>query len=69
MELLQILLPGVRNINGTEFKCEQMWTLNLTKVGDKIDVHFWKPSTEENGKHFMRIAKADKAKFIKAVKG
>tara|TARA_R100000152_G_C6653165_1_gene94208 strand:+ start:199 stop:408 length:210 start_codon:yes stop_codon:yes gene_type:complete len=69
MELIQIMLPGTQVINGTEIQCEKMWDLSLNVVGDKIDVHFWKPSTQENGKHFIRIAKADKAKFLKAVKG
>ena len=69
MELIQIMLPGTQVINGTEIQCEKMWDLSLNVVGDKIDVHFWKPSKQENGKHFIRIAKADKAKFLKAVKG
>ena len=67
--MITILLPTVRVINGVSFDVESPFTLNLVENGKMIDVHFWKPSVKENGKMFLRIQKADKAKFIKACKG
>ena len=67
--MITILLPTVRVINGVSFDVESPFTLNLVENGKMIDVYFWKPSTKENGKMFLRIQKADKAKFIKACKG
>jgi len=67
--MITILLPTVRVINGVSFDVESPFTLNLVENGKMIDVHFWKPSVKENGKLFLRIKKADKAKFIKACKG
>jgi len=67
--MITILLPTVRVINGVSFDVESPFTLNLVENGKMIDVHFWKPSVQENGKLFLRIKKADKAKFIKACKG
>ena len=62
MELINVLLP-------TTFRgvtAESVYQLNLVENGDKIDVYFWKPSVQENGKQFLRIAKADKKAFIAA---
>ena len=67
--MITILLPTVRVINGVSFDVESPFTLNLVENGKMIDVYFWKPSVKENGKMFLRIQKADKAKFIKACKG
>ena len=67
--MITILLPTVRVINGVSFDVESPFTLNLVENGKMIDVHFWKPSKNENGKLFLRIKKADKAKFIKACAG
>jgi len=67
--MITILLPTVRVINGVSFDVESPFTLNLVENGKMIDVYFWKPSTKENGKMFLRIQKADKAKFIKACAG
>ena len=67
--MITILLPTVRLINGVSFDVESPFTLNLVENGKMIDVYFWKPSTKENGKMFLRIQKADKAKFIKACAG
>ena len=67
--MITILLPTVRVINGVSFDVEAPFTLNLVENGKMIDVYFWKPSTKENGKMFLRIQKADKAKFIKACAG
>ena len=67
--MITILLPTVRVINGISFDVESPFTLNLVENGKMIDVYFWKPSVQENGKLFLRIKKADKAKFIKACKG
>ena len=63
------MLPTVRVINGVSFDVESPFTLNLVENGKMIDVYFWKQSTKENGKMFLRIQKADKAKFIKACAG
>lgn len=63
------MLPTTRDINGVSFNVESPFTLNLVENGDKVDVFFWKPSTKENGKMFLRINKADKKKFIAACKG
>ena len=67
--MITILLSTVRVINGVSFDVESPFTLNLVENGKMIDVYFWKPSTKENGKMFLRIQKADKAKFIKACAG
>ena len=67
--MITILLPTTRVINGVSFDVESPFTLNLVENGKMIDVYFWKPSTKENGKMFLRIQKADKAKFIKACAG
>ena len=67
--LITIMLPTVRVINGVSFDVESPFTLNLEENGKMIDVYFWKPSKSENGKMYLRIKKADKAKFIKACKG
>jgi|TARA_R110002074_G_scaffold26626_9_gene78068 hypothetical protein len=67
--LITITLPTVKVINGVSFDVESPFLLNLTTNGDKVDVHFWKPSIKANGKLFVRIAKSDQAKFIKACKG
>jgi len=67
--MITIMLPTTRDINGVSFNVESPFTLNLVENGDKVDVYFWKPSTKENGKMFLRINKADKKKFIAACKG
>jgi len=67
--MITIMLPTTRDINGVIFNVESPFTLNLVENGDKVDVFFWKPSTKENGKMFLRINKADKKKFIAACKG
>ena len=63
------MLPTTKNINGVLIDCESPFTLNLVENGEKIDVHFWKPSIKDNGKLFIRISKADKSKFVKACAG
>ena len=67
--MITILLPTVKVINGVSFNVESPFSLNLVENGKMIDVHFWKPSIKDNGKLFLRISKADKAKFIKACAG
>ena len=67
--MITLLLPTIKIINGVSFEVESPFTLNLVENGEKVDVYFWKPSIKENGKLFIRILKADKAKFIKACAG
>ena len=61
-ELITIFLPN--DFRGVQV--ESRFTLNLVENGDKIEVYFWKPSTEENGKHFLNVPKKNKKAFIKA---
>ena len=62
-ELITIFLPtewrGIPNV-------EQPFTLNLVENGKMLDVYFWRPSVEENGKHFLRVPLKSKKAFIKA---
>ena len=55
MKLLLIKLPVKQEVNGEIFEAESTFQLNLEPRGEKIDVHFWKPSIQENGKHFLTI--------------
>ena len=61
-ELITVFLPN--DFRGVTV--ESAFQLNLVEKGDKIEVYFWKPSTQENGKHFLNVAKKDKKAFIKA---
>ena len=64
-ELITVFLPA--KWRGVEV--QQPYQLNLVPNGDMIDVYFWKPSIEENGKHFMRLPKKSKKAFINACAG
>ena len=61
-QLITIFLPS--DFRGVQV--ESAYQLNLVDNGDMIDVYFWKPSVEENGKHFLRVPKKSKKAFIKA---
>ena len=69
MNLITILLPTQKVINGETFDCKSAYQLNLVEVKDEIEVYFWKPSIKENGKHFLTIQKKDKTRFVKACQG
>tara|TARA_R100000664_G_scaffold32825_1_gene48446 strand:+ start:131 stop:337 length:207 start_codon:yes stop_codon:yes gene_type:complete len=65
MDLITVFLPS--NFRGVEILSP--YQLNLVKNGDLVDVYFWKPSIEANGKHFCRIAKKDVKSFKAACAG
>jgi len=65
MDLITVFLPTTWR--GVEVLSP--YQLNLVENGDLIDVYFWKPSIEENGKHFMRLPKTSKKAFIAACAG
>tara|TARA_R100000458_G_C8205467_1_gene194651 strand:- start:380 stop:586 length:207 start_codon:yes stop_codon:yes gene_type:complete len=65
MDLITVFLPTTWR--GVEVLSP--YQLNLVENGDLIDVYFWKPSIEENGKHFMRLPKKSKKAFIAACAG
>ena len=67
--LITILLPTQKVINGETFDCKSSYQLNLVTVKNEIEVYFWKPSENKNGKHFLTIQKKDKTRFVKACKG
>ena len=61
-QLITIFLPS--DFRGVQV--ESAYQLNLVENGDMIDVYFWKPSVEENGKHFLRVPLKSKKAFLKA---
>ena len=61
-ELISVFLPDT--FRGVEV--QSAYQLNLVENGDVIDVYFWRPSVEENGKHFLRVPLKSKKAFLKA---
>jgi|7_EtaG_2_1085326.scaffolds.fasta_scaffold106966_1 hypothetical protein len=66
MNIIEIDLPVNRDIASESFSGFSRFQLNLETKNSKVKVHFWRPSVNENGKHFITIKKTDKARFIKA---
>ena len=63
-ELITVFLPS--DFRGVEV--QSPYQLNLVENGDVIDVYFWKPSVEKNGKHFLRVPLKSKKAFKEACK-
>jgi len=64
-QLITVFLPS-------EFRgvaIDSAYQLNLVEKGDTVEVYFWKPSVQENGKHFLNVSKTNKQAFIEACEG